>query len=140
MNAVGLVEGHDARKAVAVLWIGTMGGEERVGKLREVAWEGKGVVDVRSVVCGVLENDEVRRRARGGDRLTRTGMRTYGRMSLVICARCVGVSALRRSGGDVGRGNDRRNVNGPSVVVSHSSQTARELTSLSAGQPSGACS
>lgn len=36
-----------------------MNGEERVGKLRKVAWERKGVVNVWSEVCSILESDEV---------------------------------------------------------------------------------
>jgi hypothetical protein len=68
------------------------------------------------------------------------GMRTYGRMSLVICARCAGVSALRRSSEDVGTREEEENESIPSVVVSQSNQRARELSSFSAGQPSILCS
>lgn len=52
----------------------------------------------------------------GGGELTRMGMRTYGRMSLVIWARCAGVSALRRSsenvGSERGRGERERTFGG----------------------------
>lgn len=60
LDAVGVVEGHGARKAITVLRIGTVGGEERVGSLRKVAWEGKGVVDLWGEICGVLGNGEAK--------------------------------------------------------------------------------
>lgn len=59
-DAAGVVEGHGARKAIAVLRVGTMGGEERVGCLGKVAREGKGVVDLWSEECGVLGNGEAK--------------------------------------------------------------------------------
>jgi len=45
-DVVDVVEGHCMHIAVAVARVGSMDGEERVGKSREVAWEGKSVVDV----------------------------------------------------------------------------------------------
>jgi hypothetical protein len=58
LDGVEVVEGQGAREAIAVLRIGTMDGEERVGRLRQVAREGKGVVDLRSEERGILGNGE----------------------------------------------------------------------------------
>jgi hypothetical protein len=57
-DAVEVVEGQCARKAIAVLRVGTMNGEERVGRLRQVAREGRGVVDLWSEECGVADGHE----------------------------------------------------------------------------------
>ena len=43
-----------------------MDGEEGVGWLREVGREGKGVVDVRGEVCGILGHGEARDEGMGG--------------------------------------------------------------------------
>jgi len=64
-DVVDVVEGDGTGGAVAVARVGPMDGEERVGRLRKVAREGKGVVDVRSEVCGVLGNGEERGRGHG---------------------------------------------------------------------------
>ena len=56
LDVADVVEGHRAREAIAVAWVGTVCGQERVGELVSVGLEGKGVVDVGSEVCGVLGN------------------------------------------------------------------------------------
>jgi hypothetical protein len=58
LHAVYVVERHGAGKAIPILGIGTMDGEERVGRLRKVGREGQGVVDVGSEVCGVANGHE----------------------------------------------------------------------------------
>ena len=112
---VDVIEGRYAGEAVTVVGIGTVCCAERVGLLGGIGGEGKGVVDVGSEVGGVLRHGE-EREGEIGDERTRMGMRTNGRMSLVIWARCWEVWALRRSswGVEMGRGREtgRRTFSG----------------------------
>jgi len=62
-DVVDMVEGHCTRVAVTVARVRPMDGEERVGKSREVAWEGKSVVDVYAAYWEtVRQGDEGRGR------------------------------------------------------------------------------